>query len=217
MLSLLKAKNPHIFFVNDPASLRDHVEKLLPITLDLPMPPTIISGDYSSICAFLNEHKTIVLKSIYGFGGGDVIKVSSDDQNKVEAFLKKQNSLQVIAQKFLDEIYQGDKRVIVCDGQVLGCVGRMPAENSFLTNGRMGGNPHKATLNINELHFCTEIALKLKDKNIFLAGIDLIGSYVTEINITSPTLLVALTRHAGLDPLKKLVDKMIERVTDSGQ
>jgi glutathione synthase len=216
LLSILKDINPNIFFINDPDAVRNNVEKLLPLKLQKQdiVPPTIISCDFTSIKNFLDKHKHIVMKPIYGYGGNDVIQVQHGEDDKILKYLTLQKDMQVIAQKFLPEIYFGDKRVIVCDGEIVGVVGRMPARDDFLTNTRLGGTLRKAVLTEDEKQTCEACAIELKKLGIFFAGIDLIGGFVTEINITSPTLLVALFQQKGIDSVKILFDKIEGRIIE---
>ena len=214
ILSLLKERSPKIFFINNPEVLRDNVEKLLPISISKKIqlneiiPPTLISSEYDSIKRFLQIHRHIVIKPIYGYGGNDVIQVKTGEESKILEYLNQQKNMQVISQKFLQEIYDGDKRVIVCDGEVIGVVGRKAPADSFLTNSRAGGVVKKANLTLQEENMCIEVAKELKRRDIFFAGIDLIGNFITEINITSPTLLVALAQNNGIDSIQKFFNKI---------
>lgn len=214
LLSILKDINPNIFFINDPEILRDNVEKLLPIKLQKQhiIPPTIISCDFTSIKNFLDKHKHMVMKPIYGYGGNDVIQVRCGEEEKIKNYLSLQKDMQVIVQKFLPEIYLGDKRVIVCDGEIVGVIGRMPAKDDFLTNTRLGGKLCRADLTENEIQNCKALAIELKKLGIFFAGIDLIGDFVTEINITSPSLLVALFQQRGIGSVEILFNKIEEKI-----
>ena len=214
LLSLFQSQHPQIFFMNDPAVLRNEVEKLLPITISTAInqptiiPPTLISSNYNQIINFLNLHSQIVLKPIYGYGGQDVITLSKKDNLQlIKEYLAIQQKMPIIAQKFLSEVYHGDKRVLVCDGAIIGTVGRKPAMNNFLTNTSAGGRICGATLSQNEEIICQKVAMELKKRNIFFAGIDLIGEYITEINITSPTLLMALSGQKKV--IQGFIDKLL--------
>jgi glutathione synthase len=216
LLSILKDINPNIFFINDPDAVRNNVEKLLPLKLQKQniVPPTTISSDFTSIKKFLDKHHHIVMKPIYGYGGNDVIQVQHGEDDKILKYLTLQKDMQVIVQKFLPEIYSGDKRVIVCDGEIVGVIGRMPAKDDFLTNTRLGGTLCKTDLTKEERQTCEACAIELKNLGIFFAGIDLIGGFVTEINITSPTLLVGLFKQNGMDSVKILFDKIEGKIIE---
>lgn len=216
LLSILKDINPSIFFINDPDAVRNNVEKLLPLKLQKQdiVPPTIISSDFTSIKKFLDKHHHIVMKPIYGYGGNDVIQVKMGEEEKIAKYLSLQKDMQVIVQKFLPEIYLGDKRVIVCDGEIVGVVGRIPAKDDFLTNTRLGGTLCKAGLTEDERQTCENCATELKKLGIFFAGIDLIGGFFTEINITSPSLLVGLFKQNGMDSVRILFDRIEKRISE---
>lgn len=214
LLSLLKNRNPDLFFINDPEALRNEVEKLVPITIAQKLqrpeiiPQTVITSDYAVVEKFLSQHKHIVLKPLYGYGGQDVIQVREGETGKILKYLMHQKDIQVIVQQFLPEIYDGDKRVIVCDGEVVGVVGRIPAKENFLTNTAAGGSLCDAELTVDERDLCEKIASELKNLGIFFAGIDLIGNFVTEINITSPSLLLAIAKTRGMNATKTFFEKL---------
>lgn len=215
LLSLLQEKHEKIFFMNEPSVLRNDIEKLLPINIaQNAIPPTMISNNINSLIRFLNQQHRIVLKPIYGYGGNDIIQVNLGEDERICEYLHLHSNLQIIAQKFLPEVYDGDKRVIVCDGEIIGVVGRMPQTDSFITNSRAGGIPFKTELSEGDRHLCERLAKNLKSRNIFFAGIDLIGSYVTEINITSPTLLIALYQQYGSEPIEKMCRKIHEKILE---
>lgn len=208
MLSLLKNK---MFIFNDLFALRTEVEKLLPIRIASNATPyTIISNDFHQIKEFLKQHQTIVLKPIYGYGGQEVIKATT--KIEIENYLKKFENMQIIAQEFLPQIYDGDKRIIVYEGKILGVIGRNPEKGNFITNTCAGGQLYRTKLSNNEKTICEGIALKLQEKNIFFAGIDMIGDYVTEINITSPTLLVGLAILEGMNCIKPLFNTIDQKI-----
>ncbi len=218
ILSLLRERNSKILFINNPDVVRDNVEKLLPISIAKTLqnneiiPPTLISAEYDEIKEFLTTQQHIVIKPIYGYGGNDVIQVKSGEENKILEYLRQQKDMQVISQKFLQEVYDGCKRVITCDDEIIGTFVRKAAVDSFLTNSRAGSIIQKADLTPQQQDVCTEVAKELKRRDIFFAGIDLIGDFITEINITSPSGLVPLMQNNGMHSIKKFFDKVKGRM-----
>lgn len=214
ILSLLAQVQPKIFFLNHPDSVRNYVEKFLPIIISHDeTPETLITNSFERIQSFLTEHKKIIIKPIYGFGGHDIITVTEDQEYIISEYLKRSKNMQLIVQKFLPEIYNGDKRIIVCDGEILGVLGRIPDNGDFLTNTGMGGMIVKATLSEKEEMICQQIAAELDKLGIFFAGIDMIGECVTEINITSPGLLTFLHKEYGSESTEKFFRKLNENLT----
>lgn len=213
ILSLLQEEQPGIFFVNSPDVVRNYVEKFLPVSIARQhSPPTLVSGDFEVIKRFLHQYEQIVVKPIYGFGGKGIEKIMRGQEKKIITYLEQQKDLQVIAQKFLPEVHEGDKRVVVCDGEILEAIKRTPANESFLTNTGMGGTLSKTFLSDKERRICESIARDLKKRDIFFAGIDLIGEFVTEINITSPGLLGALHKEYGFGSVKSFFDKLSAKI-----
>lgn len=213
ILSILSYRCPNIFFINHPNVIINYGEKFLPmIVCPNNIPNTIVSRDFYLISEFLNKYKRAVVKPIYGYGGNDVSLVESDQCDKIKLLLEKANDVQLIVQEFLPEIYSGDKRVIVCNGKILGAMTRKAKAGDFLTNTGMGGTISKCSLSESEVILCQSIAERLERLGIFLAGIDLIGDYVTEINITSPGLVTWLDRLYGKDYLQdffNLIEKKL--------
>jgi glutathione synthase len=218
ILSLLQERNPKILFINNPNVVRDNVEKLLPISIAKTLqnneivPPTLISGDYGAIKEFLAAQQHIVIKPIYGYGGDDVIQVKSGEESKILEYLGQQKDMQVISQKFLQEIYDGCKRVITCDDEIIGTFVRVAAKDSFLTNSRAGSTIHKSDLTPQQHNICIEVAKELKRRDIFFAGLDLIGDFITEINITSPSGLIPLVQNNGMHSVKRFFDNIKEKI-----
>lgn len=205
---LLEMLQPKTLVVNDPASVRNNTEKLFPTLLREYMPPTLISADIQEITEFYIEHKDIILKPLYGFGGRAVLHLKEGDDNfhSLTEMLFTGSKEPIIAQKFLPEVKSEDKRVIMVDGEVAGVVGRVPAAGNIRANMRVGGTASKAELSKKQKEICEVLRASLKDKGIIFAGLDLIGDYLTEINITSPTTLRAANNLYGVNLERNIWD-----------
>lgn len=174
---------------NDPAAVRNNPEKLFPLEFPQFTPPTLISADPGAIRDFHREHREIVIKPLYGHGGRAVFRMGADDAN-LEPLLETlftHTREPVIAQRFLPEVTAGDRRIILIDGMVGGAMGRVPAPGQIRANFRVGGSPALIALNPRERDIAQTVGAALKAKNLLLAGIDIIGDYLIEINITCPT------------------------------
>lgn len=211
ILSILSFINPKILFINHPDVVINYGEKFLPlIVCPEHIPYTLISSNVNHIDSFLKLHKKCVIKPIYGYGGNDVALIENGQVDIINSALQKAENIQLIIQEFLPEIYYGDKRIIVCDGIILGALKREPAVGNFLTNTIAGGIVKPTSLSNDEELLCIKIAKALDNLRIFLAGIDMIGNYVTEINITSPGLLTAMDKIYGshiMDNFFNIIDK----------
>ncbi len=193
---LLEKLHPKPFVVNNPRSVRDFPEKLLPLLFQQYMPPTLISADRQEIDAFRQEHQDIVLKPLYGYAGHKIFRVRINDVD-FEAMLDKAFTAYPepwIAQRFLPEVKTGDRRIILIDGEIGGIMARIPAEHEFRANFRVGGTAAKAELTAKQHEICTAMGPLLKEKGLIFAGLDIIGDWLTEVNITSPTGLPAMNR-----------------------
>ncbi|MDR1828758.1 MAG: glutathione synthase [Methylobacteriaceae bacterium] len=187
--------------VNDPRSVRDCPEKLLVMDFPELMPPTLVSRDRREIEAFRAEHGDVVMKPLYGHGGANVFRVGAVDGNFGSLFdlfagLYKEAW---VTQKFLPDVEKGDKRIILVDGVAAGAVNRIPAQNDIRSNMVRGGAAAATDLTARELEICARIGPTLRDKGLIFVGIDVIGPWLTEINVTSPTGLRAITRTGGPD------------------
>jgi len=193
---LLEQLTPDVLVVNDPASVRNHPEKIFPTILHEFMPPTLISADEKAIGEFYYEHKDIILKPLYGYGGRSILHLKSGDDNfkPLMEMLFAKNKEPIIAQKFLPEVASEDKRIVLIDGEIGGAVGRVPATGEIRANMRVGGAAIKAEPTIKQLEICEALRQPLKDKGLIFVGLDVIGDWLTEINITSPTTLRAINR-----------------------
>jgi glutathione synthase len=196
---LLEHIHPKTLVVNDPAHVRNAPEKLFVTHFPDLMPPTLISSHPEEIRAFRREHRDIIVKPLFGNGGAGVFHISPDDENLnslLEMFTRLGRE-PVIVQRYLPEIRQGDKRVILIDGEVGGAVSRVPAAGEARANLHVGGTPTKTALTARERDICAAIGPELRARGLVFVGIDVIGDYLTEINVTSPTGIQEINRLDG--------------------
>jgi glutathione synthase len=182
--------------VNHPVHVRNLPEKIFPFLLREFMPPTLISSDSAAILEFRKEHKDLIIKPLYGYGGRSIIRIKPDDDNLdtlLEMHLASSKE-PLIIQKFLPEVKNGDRRIILIDGKVGGVMGRIPAEHEIRANFRVGGSPAKAELTPRQRELCDAMGPILKDHGLIFTGADVIGDWLTEVNITSPTGLMHMNR-----------------------
>ena len=196
---LLDMIHPDRLVVNDPFWVRNYPEKLLVLGFEGLTPPTTIARDLETIKAFKAEHKDIILKPLYGNGGAGVFRLGPDDKNltSLHELFTGINTEPLIAQKFLPDVSNGDKRIILVDGEPVGAINRVPAKGETRSNMHVGGRPEKVGLTKRDLEICAEIGPLLKEKGQIFVGIDVIGDYLTEINLTSPTGIQELERFDG--------------------
>lgn len=187
--------------VNDSFWVRNFPEKLL--ILDFPdlMPPTTIARDLETIRAFRDRHGDIILKPLYGNGGVGVFLLKGGDSNlsSLHEMFTGFSREPLIAQKFLPDVSRGDKRVILVDGEPVGAINRVPAEGETRSNMHVGGRPEKVELTDRDREICAAIGPLLREKGQVFVGIDVIGRYLTEINVTSPTGIQELERFDGIN------------------
>ena len=174
--------------INNPTSIRNFSEKISAFQFKEFMPPTIVSQNIEIIKNFLNSHKDIVTKPLYGNGGEGVYRYTIQD-NKLQDMFQNLTILSepLIAQKYIPEINEGDRRIILIDGEYVGSVARMPMKDSIKANFHAGGTAKKTGLVRRDKEICLALSKFLKENHLFFAGIDIIGDYLTEINVTSPT------------------------------
>ncbi|MGR3434842.1 MAG: glutathione synthase [Shimia sp.] len=198
---LLQRVHPKTLVVNDPFWVRNFPEKLL--VLDFPdlMPPTTIARDLSVLRAFREAHGDVILKPLYGNGGAGVFRLREGDGNlaSLHEMFAGINREPLIVQKFLPDVAQGDKRVILVDGAPVGAINRVPATGETRSNMHVGGRPEPATLTDRDREICAAIGPTLRDHGQVFVGIDVIGGHLTEINVTSPTGIQELERFDGID------------------
>jgi glutathione synthase len=179
--------------VNSPTEVRNLPEKLFICNYPELMPPTAVTQDFEVVQEFLSEHKQIILKPLYAFGGADVF-LATDHESAKKSFdhiIDKYN-VALVVQKFLPEVKLGDKRIILINGKIAGAVNRIPAQESIKSNLAAGGTAIKTTITPAEHKICEIIGAELKSRGIIIAGLDLIGDYITEVNVTCPTTFNAM-------------------------
>ncbi|MDX2221892.1 MAG: glutathione synthase [Rhodospirillaceae bacterium] len=208
---ILEHIHPKTLVVNDPVSVRNAPEKLFVTHFPGVMPPTLISSDVEEIRAFRAEHKDLIIKPLFGNGGAGVFHVRPDDEN-LNALLELFTTTwrePVIVQRYVPEVRQGDKRIILVDGVAVGAINRVPAAGEARSNMHVGGRPEKTTLTRREREICDTIGPALRDRGLVFVGIDVIGDWLTEINVTSPTGIQEINRFDG-GALESLVWDAIE-------
>mgnify|MGYP001493744223 FL=1 len=205
---LLEKLDPGTLIVNNAASVRNAPEKMFVMEFGDLMPPTLITRDLEEIKAFRAKHKDIVMKPLYGKGGESVFRVALDDLNfgsLYDLFSVTFREAWVV-QKFLPEVKDGDKRIILVDGEFAGAVNRVPAEGDLRSNMVRGGSPKKTDLSPREREICDRLGPELKKRGLIFTGIDVIAGWLTEINVTSPTGIRAIKNLGGPDVAAMLWD-----------
>jgi glutathione synthase len=213
---ILERIHPKTLVVNNPAEVRNAPEKLFVTEFPDFIPPTLISSDSREIREFRDQHKDIILKPLYGNGGAGVFRVRPDDEN-LGALLEMFTAFYrepVIVQRYLPDVRKGDKRIILVDGEFAGAINRVPAAGEARSNMHVGGRPEKTELSSRERDICAAIGPELKRRGLIFTGIDVIGDYMTEINVTSPTGIHEVKRFGGAD-IAALVWDAIERRKNS--
>ncbi|MFI4987679.1 MAG: glutathione synthase [Alphaproteobacteria bacterium] len=197
---LLEHIQPHTLVLNDPAHVRNAPEKLFVTHFKDVMPPTLIASDKPSIEEFRAEHGDIVLKPLFGNGGSDVFHLTAGDENfnaLIELFTRLYRE-PIIVQRYIPEVRQGDKRIVLVDGKPLGAVSRVPKAGEARANLHVGAVAVKAELSARDKEICSAIGPTLKEHGLVFVGIDVIGNYLTEINVTSPTGIQEINRLDGV-------------------
>jgi glutathione synthase len=198
---LLEAVHPKTLVVNDPAEVRNAPEKLYVLQYTEFMPPTLISRDPVRLAQFRAEHGDIILKPLYGNGGAGVFRLAHGDENFASLMELFTQSFRepFIAQKYLPDVKKGDKRIILVEGEPVGAINRVPAVGETRSNMHVGGKPEPSELTDREREICSAIGPDLKRRGLIFVGIDVIGGYMTEINVTSPTGIREVKRFGGVD------------------
>ncbi len=210
---LLEHIHPKTLVVNDPVEVRNAPEKLFVAHFPELMPPTLITTDRAQIDAFRDEHKDIIIKPLYGNGGAGVFHVDPEDDN-LSALLEVFTQLfrePIVVQAYLPEVRDGDKRIILVDGKAAGVIKRIPAAGEARANLHVGGRAEKDTLTPRDREICEAIGPELKRRGLVFVGIDVIGNYLTEINVTSPTGLQEIDRFDNVSLESELWDAFEER------
>ncbi len=207
---LLEKIHPRTLVVNDPAEVRNAPEKLFVTGFPGLQPPTLITSDPEAIRDFRDRHGDMVLKPLYGGGGSGVVRLAPDDPN-LDALLELHAMIgrePVIAQKFIPAVSKGDKRVLLVDGEPVGAINRIPASGQVRSNLARGGRAEAVELTARDRDICRIIGPELKRRGLLFVGIDVIGDYLTEINVTSPTGAQQLSRFGGANAAAALWDRI---------
>jgi glutathione synthase len=216
---LLEHVAKDVLVVNDPASVRNAPEKLFVTHFPDVMPPTVITSDRDEIVAFREQQGDIILKPLFGNGGAGVFRLRPEDEN-LNALLEMFTLLYrepIIAQRYLPEVRQGDKRIILIDGEAVGGVLRVPAAGEARANLHVGGKAAKTDLTPREREICAAIGPTLRRQGLVFVGIDVIGDYLTEINVTSPTGLQEINRLDGVQLEARVWDAIEKRLDERGK
>ena len=203
---LLEMVHPDTLVVNDPKWVRNYPEKLLVLNFPDLTPPTTIARDIEILKTFKNKYKDIILKPLYGNGGAGVFRLDENDRNlnSLHELFSSINTEPLIAQKFLAAVSKGDKRIILVDGEPVGAINRVPAKGETRSNMHVGGRPEKVELDERDLEICEKIGPLLRKKGQIFVGIDVIGGFLTEINVTSPTGIQELERFNEINVAEKI-------------
>ena len=205
-----------VLVFNKPSSLRDANEKLFALNFPECIPKTLVSSNIEKLNTFINEIKTVVVKPLDGMGGTDIYKLSHGDHNIEEVLQKITNhqSRYIMAQEFLPEIKEGDKRILLINGKPVDyALARLPAEGSFKGNLAAGAKGVGHPLSERDRYQCSQIAPMLIKKELMFVGLDVIGDYITEINVTSPTCIRELDKQFGLNISATLLDEVENRLS----
>ena len=210
---ILERVHPRTLVVNDPAQVRNAPEKIFVTEFPDLMPPTLITRDLEAIKAFRAEQGDIVMKPLYGKGGEAVFRVAREDMNfgsLYDLFATMFREPWVV-QKFLPAVKDGDKRIILVDGEFAGAVNRVPAPDDLRSNMVRGGVPKATDLSEREREICTRLGPSLRERGLLFVGIDVIDGFLTEINVTSPTGIRAIKNLGGPDVAALIWDKIEEK------
>src|SRR6186713_976085 len=207
---VLERIHPRTLVINDPAAVRNAPEKVFVTEFPDLMPPTLITRDLAEIKAFRAEHGDIVMKPLYGHGGGAVFRLTREDLNFGSLYDMFSTTFREawVIQKFLPEVRDGDKRIILVDGEYAGAVNRVPAADDLRSNMVRGGSPKDTELTPREREICRIIGPALRERGLLFVGIDVIGGWLTEINVTSPTGIRAIKSLGGPDIAAMIWDKI---------
>ena len=211
---LLERIHPKTLVVNDPASVRNAPEKLFVTLFPELMPPTLITYSMAAIKEFYREHQDIIVKPLYGNGGAGVFHIKPGDDNLaslIELFERFLNE-PLMVQRYIPEVRHGDKRIILVNGEPVGAINRVPPPDDARANMHAGGRAEAAGLSARDKAICATIGPALRDQGQIFVGIDVIGEYLTEINVTSPTGLQEIARFDGSDPAGQIWDVVEQKL-----
>ena len=211
---ILEHVQPGTLVVNDPVSVRNAPEKLFVTHFDDVMPPTLITSDREEILSFRAEHRDIIVKPLYGNGGAGVFHVTPEDEN-LAALLEMFTNLYrepIVVQRYIPKVRVGDKRIILIEGEAAGAILRVPKAGEARSNLHVGGTAQATTLDHREREICAAIGPRLREMGLVFAGIDVIGGFLTEINVTSPTGLQEVNRFDGVKLEARIWDAIDKRL-----
>jgi glutathione synthase len=214
---ILDALPPHVLVVNDPSSVRNCPEKLFVTQFPELMPPTLITRSLEDVRAFRREHRDIILKPLYGNGGAAVFRMQPEDTNLASLVEMFQGAFRepFVVQRYAPEVRNGDKRIILVDGEIAGAINRVPAADETRSNMHVGGRAEATDLTEREREICATIGPELKRLGLIFTGIDVIGPYLTEINVTSPTGIREVKRFGGADIAAMIWDVIEDRAASA--
>ncbi len=214
---LLEHIQPKTLVVNDPAAVRNAPEKVLVTHFPDLMPPTLISWDLEAIRAFRLEFGDIIVKPLFGNGGAGVFRIKPDDENLAALlemhFARSREPL--MFQRYEPAVRQGDKRIILVDGEAMGAVNRVPPAGEARSNMHVGGRPEKCEMTVRDREICAAIGPMLREQGMIFVGIDVIGDWLTEINVTSPTGIQEIARFDGVHLEQAIWDRIEAKVADA--
>ncbi len=198
---LLERIHPATLVVNDPAHVRNAPEKLFVTEFADLAPPTLVTRDRGQIAEFRESHGDIIVKPLYGNGGAGVFRIVAGDENLTALLEMFETILRepFVVQRYLPEVRAGDKRIILIDGEPVGAINRIPAAGEARSNMHVGGRPEPSELTARDRDICRRLGPTLKERGLIFVGIDVIGEWLTEINVTSPTGIREVARFGGAD------------------
>jgi glutathione synthase len=212
---LERAEQAGTLVVNKPASLRDCNEKMYATAFPQCTPPHLVSKDAERLKAFHQKHQDTIFKPLDGMGGSSIFHVKAQDTNLsvIIETLTNHGTQQIMAQKYLPEITAGDKRILMINGEPIPyCLARIPAAGESRGNLAAGGSGVVQPLSDRDRWICDQVSQQLKDRNLYFVGLDVIGDYLTEINVTSPTCLREISNETGIDIAGQLMDVIEEQL-----
>lgn len=211
---ILEHIHPKTLVVNDPGHVRNAPEKLLVTNFPWLMPCTLITSDAQEVAAFREKYRDIIIKPLYGNGGEGVFRLREGDENMnslIDVFTQFYRE-PMIVQEYLPAVRKGDKRIILVDGEPVGAINRVPAEGETRSNMHVGGRPEAVALTDRDREICAAIGPTLRANGLIFVGIDVIGDYLTEINVTSPTGIQEVARFGGADIAALIWDAIEARI-----
>lgn len=211
---LLERIHPKTYVVNAPGAVRNAPEKILVTEFPDLMPPTLITRDRALIQQFRQRHANIIIKPLYGMGGAGVFFLQEGDHNLASLLelFERNYPEPFMIQRYLPDVRKGDKRIILVDGEPVGALNRVPADGEARSNMHVGGRPELAPLTDRDREICAAIGPTLRDRDLIFVGIDVIGAYLTEINVTSPTGIREIKRFGGPDIAPMIWDAIEKRL-----